>query len=110
MPVLKSEVLTLNDQEFGELSALITKEAHREGFIKASDHLETIDATRADSLSSHASVLWGTNARTRSSNAQKHLDWKPTGASLEATIPELVRSEAKAAEGETRLKTVFESI
>lgn len=110
MSFLTSGVLILIGQEFGELSALIANEAHEQGFIKASDHLETIDAAKADSLSGHASILWGTNARTRSSNAQKYLNWKPTGASLEATIPELVKSEAKASEGETQLKPVLEFI
>ncbi|KAH6633190.1 hypothetical protein C7974DRAFT_392328 [Boeremia exigua] len=81
---------------FGDLSAIITKEAHKQGLIESSDRLETIDAEKADTLSGHASVLWGTNARTRSSSAQKNLGWKPTGASLEATIPDLVRDEGKA--------------
>ncbi|KAJ4993813.1 hypothetical protein SVAN01_00867 [Stagonosporopsis vannaccii] len=63
---------------FGELSALITKEAYKQGLVKSGDHLETIDAKKADTLSSHASILWGTNARTRSSNAQEKLGWKPT--------------------------------
>ncbi|KAF1925601.1 uncharacterized protein M421DRAFT_7856 [Didymella exigua CBS 183.55] len=71
---------------FGDLSVLITREAHKQGFIKAA---------KADSLSGHASILWGTNARTQSSNAQKNLGWEPTGASLEATIPELVKAEGK---------------
>ena len=87
-------------QAFGDLSALITKEAHKQGLVASGDRLETIDAATADSLSAHASVLWGTNARTRSSNAQKSLGWKPAGASLEATIPDLVRSEGKAFGGE----------
>lgn len=95
----------LTDQAFGDLSALITNEAHKQGFIKAGDHLGTIDAAKADSLSSHAAILWGTNARTRSSNAQKNLGWKPTGASLEATIPDLVKSEAKAFESEENSKS-----
>lgn len=82
-------------QAFRELSSLITKEAHKQDLIK-SDDVETIDAAEADTLSDHASILWGTNARTRSSNAQKNLGWKPTGASLASTIPDLVRSEAEA--------------
>ena len=85
----------LTDKAFGELSTLITKEAHKQGFIKASD-LDTIDAAKADSLSDHASILWGTNARTRSAIAQKNLGWKPIGVSLETTIPDLVQREGKA--------------
>ncbi|KAJ4406378.1 hypothetical protein N0V91_004587 [Didymella pomorum] len=93
---------------FGDLSSIVAKEAHKQGLIEASDHLETIDAAKADSLSDHASILWGTNARTRSSNAQKNLGWKPTGASLEDTIPELVKTEAKAFESERHSGTYLE--
>lgn len=95
----------LTEKAFGDLSALITKEAHKQGFIKSGDHLETIDAKKADTLSGHASVLWGTNARTRSSIAQKELGWKPTGASLEATIHDLVRIEGEAFKSENSLKS-----
>lgn len=98
----------LTDQAFGDLNALIANAAHKQGFIKADGHLETIDAAKADSLSGHASILWGTNARTRSSKAQKNLGWKPTGASLEATIPHLVKSEAKAFESEVHLKNCLQ--
>ncbi|XPS81320.1 hypothetical protein M3J07_013284 [Ascochyta lentis] len=85
---------------FGELSALVTKEAHKQGFIKSGDDLETIDAAKADTLSGHASILWGTNARTRSSIAQRKLGWKPTGDPLGSTIPDIVRTEGKAFTGE----------
>lgn len=103
-PFAKLRTHVLTEKAFGELSALIAKEAHKQGLIKADDHLETIDAAKADSLSGHASILWGTNARTRSSNAQKNLDWKPTGASLEATIADLVESEGKAFDSERPFK------
>ncbi|KZM19987.1 hypothetical protein ST47_g8853 [Ascochyta rabiei] len=81
---------------FGELSALVTKEAHKQGFVKSGDSLETINAAKADTLSGHASILWGTNARTRSSIAQRKLRWKPNGGSLESTIADIVRTEGKA--------------
>ncbi|KAF3006672.1 hypothetical protein E8E13_008546 [Curvularia kusanoi] len=80
---------------FGDLCSSIAKEAYKQGFIKLGDRLDTIDAAQADSLSDHASILWGTNARTRSSKAQQIIGWKPVGPSLEATIPDLVRSEGK---------------
>lgn len=95
----------LTEKAFGDLSVLISKEAHKQGFIRSGDHLETIDAAKADTLSGHASILWGTNARTRSSNGQKSLGWKPTGASLEAAIPDLVCREGKAFEGERPFKS-----
>jgi nucleoside-diphosphate-sugar epimerase len=90
----------LTGKAFGELSALVTKEAYKQGFIEANNDLETIDAAKADSLSAHASLLWGTNARTRSTIAQKNLGWKPTEASLEATIPDLVHREGTALNSE----------
>jgi nucleoside-diphosphate-sugar epimerase len=81
-------------QSFGELSTRIAEEAARQGLIKADQALETIDTRRADTLSGHASILWGTNARTRSSRAQKLLGWKPSAPSLGETIASIVRNEA----------------
>lgn len=78
---------------------MITKEANTQGFIESGSDLETIDAAKADVLSDHASILWGTNARTRSSNAQKNLEWKPSAGSLESTIANIVRMEAKELTG-----------
>lgn len=92
---LLTQIHSLTRQAFGDLSALIAQEAHKQGFIQSGDNLETIDAGKADTLSGHASILWGTNARTRSTNAQKNLGWKPTGASLQSTIPDLVSREGK---------------
>jgi nucleoside-diphosphate-sugar epimerase len=58
--------------------------------------METIDAAKADSLSGHAAILWGTNARTKASRARKLLGWEPSNDSLEATLADLVRKEAGA--------------
>ncbi|KAL6708744.1 hypothetical protein ACN47E_002440 [Coniothyrium glycines] len=79
---------------FKNLSELITNEALSQGHAK-NNKLTTIDASEADALSSHASILWGTNARTRASKARQALGWKPSAQSLAGTIPELVRAEAK---------------
>lgn len=79
--------------QFGELGSLITAEARSQGLIKSAD-TEIIDAKRADELSGHASVLWGTNAVVRASRAQASLSWKPVAPSLKDEIPDLVRSEA----------------
>lgn len=40
-------------------------------------------------------VLWGTNSRGTASRARKVLGWKPTGASLEDTLDDLIDLEAK---------------
>ncbi|OAL50971.1 NAD(P)-binding protein [Pyrenochaeta sp. DS3sAY3a] len=81
---------------FKDLGAAIAKEAHKQGLIKADGDLVTIDAKKADLLSGHASILWGTNARTRSSNAQEKLGWTPSQPSLLETIPDLVQKEAES--------------
>ncbi|RAR15963.1 nad(P)-binding protein [Stemphylium lycopersici] len=83
---------------FEQLNTTIANEAHKQGAIRkdAAAHTETIDAAKADSLSSHAAVLWGTNARTRASKARQVLNWSPSGVSLVDTIPDLVRREAEA--------------
>jgi hypothetical protein len=76
------------------LNTLIANEAYKQGYIKDdAARLEVIDAEKVDSLSGHASVLWGTNACTRASKARQTLDWSPSGLSLADTIPDLVRRE-----------------
>lgn len=82
-------------QTFKELGTLIAKEAQEQGLIAGDADVETIDAKKADSLSGHASILWGTNARTKASKARKELGWNPSGASLQSTLSDLVRSEAE---------------
>jgi hypothetical protein len=81
-------------QAFGELSAQIATEAKKQGLIKDSSVQKTIDAKEADSLSGHASILWGTNAITHSSRANSLLGWSPSSPSLKGEIPEIVRREA----------------
>jgi hypothetical protein len=78
------------------LSSLITNEAYKQGIIKEdATSMEVIDAEKADLLSGHASILWGTNARTRANKARQTLGWSPLGLSLADTIPDLVRREAE---------------
>lgn len=69
------------------MNATIAKEASNRGLIKDGSSLKTIDAKTADELSGHASVLWGTNARTRSSKGNS-IGWKPF-RSLKDHIAEL---------------------
>ena len=78
---------------FGELGSQIAQEALRQGLIDDAA-IEEIDAKKADELSPHASVLWGTNAKITSQRAQKVLAWKPAGHSLAKEISEVVMREA----------------
>jgi len=91
---LASESSTADcEQSFGDLNVAIVEECRRQGFTIAD--AETITAQKADSLSPHAAVLWGTNAVIRSSRARKLLGWNPSAPALSSTIPALVVSEAK---------------
>ncbi|KAH7355820.1 NAD dependent epimerase/dehydratase family protein [Pyrenochaeta sp. MPI-SDFR-AT-0127] len=85
------------EMTFEQLDTVITNEAHAQGLIKedATSGLKVIDAAKADSLSGHAAILWGTNARTRAVKGRHALDWSPSGSALVDTIPELVRAEGK---------------
>ncbi|KAF2825848.1 nucleoside-diphosphate-sugar epimerase [Ophiobolus disseminans] len=85
---------------FEHLNTLIANEAHKQGLIKqdAKAKFDTIDAAKADAMSDHAAVLWGTNARTVASKARQKLAWRPSAPSLEDTIPDLVHGEAEGRE------------
>ena len=74
-------------KSFKDMNAAFAKQAASRGMIEDGSYLKTIDAKTADELSSHASVLWGTNARTRSSKAGA-MGWRPS-RSLESHIVEL---------------------
>lgn len=76
---------------------MITNEAYAQGLLEkdATGGLKIIDAAQADSMSGHAAILWGTNARTRAVKARQKLDWRPSERALADTLPQLVRSEAK---------------
>ena len=80
--------------KFGELDALISQEAVRQGLIEDAE-LTEIDAKKAEELSPHMSILWGTNAVIKGERAES-LGWKPEGHSLADEIPDLVRREAEA--------------
>ncbi|KAF2846165.1 NAD(P)-binding protein [Plenodomus tracheiphilus IPT5] len=83
---------------FATLGQLIADKAHGQGLIphSSNDEFEAITAERADELSGHASVLWGTNARTRASRARKLLGWETRGLALQDTLEDLVRREGGA--------------
>lgn len=85
------------EMTFEQLNSMITNEAYAQGLLEkdATGGLKIIDAAQADSMSGHAAILWGTNARTRAVKARQKLDWRPSERALADTLPQLVRSEAK---------------
>lgn len=79
---------------WGEISKVVASSAQQHGFI-SSDEVVSVSAEEADKLSSHGSILWGTNSRCRAIRARKLLGWSPTEKSLIDEIPLAVESEAK---------------
>ena len=69
-------------------------EAHSQGLIRDPLITEDIDADKANSMSAHAAVLWGTNAVTKSSRSQAQLGWAPAAPDLASEIAEIVKDEA----------------
>ncbi|KAI7333066.1 putative methylmalonate-semialdehyde dehydrogenase [Hortaea werneckii] len=79
---------------FGSLAKLIATAAYQHGRV-ADQNVDKISAAEADGLSPHASAIMGTNARTLSERAQKEIQWRPQGPSLEEEVPATVAEELK---------------
>ncbi|RMY62254.1 hypothetical protein D0865_00541 [Hortaea werneckii] len=79
---------------FGSLAKLIATAAYQHGRV-TDQNVDKISAAEADALSPHASAIMGTNARTLSERAQKELQWRPQGPSLEEEVPATVAEELK---------------
>ncbi|PSN64165.1 NAD(P)-binding protein [Corynespora cassiicola Philippines] len=84
------------NMKFGELNAQIAVEAKSQGLIPDGSVDTIINAKEADELSGHASVLWGTNAISRSSRAQANLGWQPLRPSLGDEIRGIVQREGRS--------------
>ncbi|KAL8851724.1 MAG: hypothetical protein Q9221_003334 [Calogaya cf. arnoldii] len=81
---------------FGELCKLVAAEAHSQGLIREPEIQEEIDAEKANSMSSHAAPLWGTNAVIKSSRSQAQLGWNPKAPTLSSEIAAIVKNEAES--------------
>ncbi|KAL4914757.1 NAD(P)-binding protein [Aspergillus aurantiobrunneus] len=79
---------------FGEISQKIAAAAQSLGLVN-SPTVKHLAPEEANNLSSHAAVLWGTNARQDSQRARQLLGWQPKGRSLEEEIPRTVGDEGK---------------
>ncbi|KIW30201.1 hypothetical protein, variant [Cladophialophora immunda] len=80
---------------FGDLTALIAKEAHRQGFIQSPTVEKVINPADGDEITPHAAILLGTNAKLVESRARRDLGWQPSGFSLEDEVADMVTREAK---------------
>lgn len=80
-------------QDFKTISQLISQAAHSQGLTEQTAVAE-ISHDEADELSTHAGILWGTNARQDSQRARQLLGWSPKGRALVEDIPDTVRAEA----------------
>ncbi|KAF5577109.1 nucleoside diphosphate sugar epimerase [Fusarium pseudoanthophilum] len=80
--------------KWSQISALIAKEAKKQGIID-SDETKVLDVAEAQKKLGFQALSWGLNSRGEAKRARKFLGWKPVGESLEEWIPESVQIEAK---------------
>ncbi|KAL4899101.1 hypothetical protein BDW74DRAFT_164093 [Aspergillus multicolor] len=78
---------------FGDLAKKTATFAHSQDLIRAPQVAE-IDAAMADRLTSHGSVIWGTNARCQAIRARELLGWFPEKRGIDEEIERVVLSEA----------------
>lgn len=86
-------IADLTTQAFGDIAKKISTFAHSQGFMKSPGVAE-IDATTADRLTPHGSVIWGTNAQYQAIRARELLGWFPQAHGIDEEIPRVVSSEA----------------
>jgi nucleoside-diphosphate-sugar epimerase len=80
---------------WGELSATIGQEAHKQHFIKESPSVREMSYDEAvNSPAGFEAASWGMNSRGQAVRARKVLGWSPQEGSLNDEVPEIVRSEA----------------
>ena len=85
-------------QSFGDLCQWITTEAYRRGLIKDSSISHVIDASGADKVTAHGSILLGTNAILNFARSGKLDGWKAQYPGMRDSIAEMVKLEAKSLE------------
>lgn len=92
----KGYFLTENGEHvWGELSTLVGKAAHEQGFIKQEPEVRELSYDEAvKSSAGFEAASWGLNSRASALRAKKVLGWKPQEKSLEDEVPAIVKSEA----------------
>lgn len=88
--------LTENGEHaWGELSAAVGKEAHKQQFLHDSPKVGELSYDEAvKSSAGFEAASWGMNSRAQAIRARKVLGWKPQERSLYDELPTIVQSEA----------------
>ncbi|KAK5992743.1 Oxidase ucsJ [Cladobotryum mycophilum] len=79
---------------WSDIARQITGEVKNQGFRQDAE-TKNITISEVSALES-GSTSWGYNSKGVAQRAKKYLGWEPKGVPLEATIADLVKSEAKA--------------
>lgn len=77
-----------------DLARTISHEAEQQGLIKDAK-VSALSKEAALDQAGFEAVSWGLNSRAKAERARKFLAWKPSRASLEQTVPEIVRQESE---------------
>ncbi|KAK4094174.1 hypothetical protein Purlil1_1665 [Purpureocillium lilacinum] len=89
-------MLGLEETTFRHLSERVAELAVGKGFIPSAAGIDQVLGDEANMLLPHATVIYGTNARSRARRGQEVLGWKPEHVpGLEQGIVEAVDVEAK---------------
>lgn len=84
------------EHRWNSLAQEITKEAHKQGFIKSAE-ARILEGEERDELKAIGVALWNVKSRAKAIRATKLLDWGPSERSLMDEVPDIVGSEAKRA-------------
>lgn len=77
-----------------DLARTISQEAEKQGLIKNAK-VSALSKEAALDQAGFEAVSWGLNSRAKAERARKFLGWKPSRASLEQTVPDIVQQESK---------------
>lgn len=78
---------------WSQVSELIVAEAVEKGYLSKKE-MRRISGEEALEINGFEALSWGLNSKGKALRARKYLGWKPSGASLAESIPELVAVEA----------------
>ncbi|PYI31637.1 NAD(P)-binding protein [Aspergillus indologenus CBS 114.80] len=79
---------------FKEISQRIAQEVYKLG-LADSTSVKEVDPSEADSITPHAAVILGTNAKQVAQRARHYLNWVPERHTLEEEIPLAVSAEVE---------------
>ena len=79
---------------WSDLAHTMSQEAEQQGLIKNAK-VGALSKDAALDQAGFEAVSWGLNSRAKAKRAREFLGWKPHRASLEQTVPEIVRQESR---------------